>query len=258
MKFLKLFSLGLILGFSFTSCTPDTTSDPKPVVEKEYAQFGFIHAATDVAGVDVSLDGSKKTTALVTYGSTMPYAQTELVTGAKTKVAVTVGTTTLADSFAINSATSSVSKKVGFLAIAYLDSAANRAPKLYTFTNDLALPTGTKAKINVVHLVADAAKTALDVRYVAPGGVATATSPAIASGLAFRTISSFVEVDPGTYDMKFLKFGGNGSLFITQTGTTSGAANVKLESGKIYTVVMRGLDAATAERGIRLTVFNHN
>jgi hypothetical protein len=258
MKFLKLFSLSLMLGFSFTSCTPDTTNDPTPTV-KEYAQFGFIHAALDVAGVDVTLDGSKKTTALVTYGNTMPYAETELLTGVKTKLAVTVGTTILSDSISINSATLSKSKKVGFLTIAYNDSAAARSPKLYTFTNDLAAPTGTKAKINVVHLVADAAKTALDVRYVAPGGVASATSPAIASNVAFKAVSNFVEVDPGTYDMKFLKGGTVTTLFVSPANTgTAGGAGIKLESGKIYTVVMRGLDGGINERNVKLTVFNHN
>jgi hypothetical protein len=257
MKFLKLFSLGLILGFSFTSCTPDTTTDPIPVV-KEYAQFGFIHAALDVAGVDVSLDGSKKTTTSVTYGNTMPYAETEIVAGTKTKVGITIGTATSVDSFLINSATSSKSKKIGFLTIAYNDSAATRAAKIYTFSNDLAAPTGTKAKINVVHLVADAAKTALDVRYVAPGGVASATSPSIASGIAFKAVSNFVEIDPGTYDMKFLK-GGTTTLFVSPANTgVAGGASVKIESGKIYTVVMRGLDAGVNDRNVKLTVFNHN
>jgi hypothetical protein len=257
MKFFKFLSLGLIASLSFTSCGTDAVVDPV-VTPKEFAQFGFIHAATDVAGVDVALDGSKKTTALVTYGNTMPYAQTELVTGAKTKVAVTVGITTLSDSFAINSATSSVSKKVGFLTIAYLDSVAARTPKLYTFTNDLAAPAGTKAKINVVHLVADAAKTALDVRYVAPGAVASLTSPAIATNVPFKAVSTFFEIDPGTYDMKFLKTG-SVTLFVSPANTgTTGGAGVKVESGKIYTVVMRGLDAGIGAKNVGLSIFQHN
>ena len=256
MKFFKFLSLAFVASLSFTSCGTDT---PEPVVvTKEYAQFGFIHAATDVAGVDVALDGSKKTTALVAYGATMPYAQTELVNATKTKIAVTVGTTTLTDSLLINSATNSVSKKFGFLTIAYLDSATVRAPKLYTFANDLAAPTGTKAKINVVHLVADAARTGLDVRYVVPGGVASATSPAIATNVPFRAASTFFEIDPGTYDMKFLKTGGV-TLFVSlaNTGTASGAG-VKVEAGKIYTVVMRGFDAGIGARNVGLSIFQHN
>jgi hypothetical protein len=260
MKFFKLFSLALIASLSFTSCGTDTPVDPT-VVTKEYAQFGFIHAATDVAGVDVALDGSKKTTALVAYGATMPYAQTELVNATKTKIAVTVGTTTLTDSLLINSATNSVSKKFGFLTIAYLDSAVVatvRAPKLYTFANDLAAPTGTKAKINVVHLVADAAKTGLDVRYVTPGAVASTTSPAIATNVQFRAVSTFFEIDPGTYDMKFLKTGGV-TLFVSLANTgTTGGAGVKVEAGKIYTVVMRGFDAGIGARNVGLSIFQHN
>lgn len=257
MKFFKLSLLGLILGFSFTSCTPDTTNDPTPVV-KEYAQFGFIHAALDVLGVDVALDGSKKTTTAVTYGNTMPYAETEIVAGAKTKVGLTIGTTTTVDSFIINSATSSKSKKVGFLTIAYNDSAATRAAKIYTFSNDLAAPTGTKAKINVVHLVADFAKTALDVRYVAPGAVASTTSPKIAENIGFKAVSNFIEVDPGTYDMKFLQ-GGTLNAFVSLANTgAAGGAGIKLESGKIYTVVMRGLYNGSNDRNVKLTVFNHN
>jgi hypothetical protein len=257
MKFFKFLSLGLIASLSFTSCGEDTL--PNPVVAaKEYAQFGFIHAATDVAGVDVALDGSKKTTALVTYGNTMPYAQTELVNATKTKIAVIVGTTTLSDSFSINSATNSVSKKYGFLTIAHLDSVAARSPKLYTFPNDLAAPTGTKAKINVVHLVADAAKTALDVRYVAPGAVASATSPAIATNVPFRAVSTFFEIEQGTYDMKFLKAGGV-TLFVSPANTgTTGGAGVKVEAGKIYTVVMRGLDAGIGAKNVGLSIFQHN
>jgi hypothetical protein len=257
MKFLKLFTLALIASLSFTSCGTDASVDPV-VVPKEFVQFGFIHAATDVAGVDVALDGSKKNTALVTYGTTMPYAQTELVAATKTKIAVTVGTTTLSDSLLINSATNSVSKKFGFLTIAYLDSVAARTPKLYTFPNDLAAPMGTKAKINVVHLVPDAAKTGLDVRYVAPGAVASATSPAIATNVPFRTVSTFFEIDPGTYDMKFLKTGGV-TLFVSLANTgTTGGAGVKVEAGKIYTVVMRGLDAGINTRNVGLTIFQHN
>jgi hypothetical protein len=253
MKFLKYLSICSIFVFGLSSCGADTASDPIPVV-KEYAQFGFVHAALDVAGVDVSLDGSKKTTAVVTYGGTMPYAQTEIVTGVKTKVAVGP----LVDSFLINSGTSSVSKKVGFLTIAYLDSAAARTAKIYTFANDLAAPAGTKAKINVVHLVADAAKTPLDVRYVAPGGVASATSPAIASNVPFKAVSSFIEVDPGTYDMKFLRVNSL-NLFVSPANTgATGGAGIKLESGKIYTVVMRGSDAGIGDKNIKLTIFNHN
>jgi hypothetical protein len=257
MKFLKLLSLALIASLSFTSCGADTTPEPV-VVAKEYAQFGFVHAATGVAGVDVALDGSKKTTALVAYGATMPYAQTELVAATKTKIAVTVGTTTLSDSFSINSATNSVAKKFGFLTIAYLDSAAARGPKLYTFSNDLAAPAGTKAKINVVHLVADAAKTGLDVRYVAPGAVAALTSPAIATDVQFKAVSNFFEIDPGTYDMKFLKKGGV-TLFVSPANAgVTGGAGVKVEAGKIYTVVMRGLENGIGATNVGLSIFQHN
>jgi hypothetical protein len=257
MKFLKLFSLALIASLSFTSCGTDAPVDPV-VVAKEFVQFGFIHAATGVDGVDVALNGAKKNSALVAYGTTMPYAQAELVAATKTKIAVTVGATTLSDSLLINSATNSVSKKFGFLTIAYLDSAAARAPKLYTFPNDLAAPAGTKAKINVVHLVADAAKTGLDVRYVAPGAVASATSPAIATNVPFKAVSTFFEIDPGTYDMKFLKTGGV-TLFVSpaNTGTASGAG-VKVEAGRIYTVVMRGLDAGIGAKNVGLSIFQHN
>ncbi len=260
MKATKILFLTISAALSIlvTSCGTDVVDNPVIPAPKEFAQFGFVHAALDVNPVDISLDGVKKTTTPVAYGAVSPYFETELKSGVATKIEVSIGATVaLSESLNINAATLAKSQNIGFLAIAYLDSTTARTPKLLTFSNDLKAPSGVNAKVNVVHLVPDAARTKLDVRYVAPGAVANATSPSIATGVEFAKKTEFFELPQGKYDLKFLQ-NGTTNLFVSLANTASEKGEgFDVKAGEIYTIIMRGTSAGANEKNVKLTYFKH-
>jgi LPXTG-motif cell wall-anchored protein len=88
--------------------------------------------------------------------------------------------------------------------------------------DNLAAPSGTKAKVRVLHFSPDAP--AVDVK--------VANGPTLLSNLAFPNASNYLEVDPGTYDIQVTPAGGS-DVVLNLAGT-------QLQAGIVYDVFAVG------------------
>ena len=241
MNFSKFLALAFAASSLFlTSCAKDDTT-PTPVV-KEYAKVMLFHGATDAAAINLVIDGVTKNTDSLKYGSATAYNQVEL-TGKRIPIASTYaksGTKIGLDSALMN-------KNVGYSYFVYQENDAAKTVAMIKAVDDLTLPAAGKGRIRFVHLIPDA-QVDIDVQLVAPGGVATTVNNF--TKVKFKDILNFIDVAPGTYDIK-----------VKLTGTTQlllSAANIVIADGKLYTYIARGYANAIAPRGAVITVINNN
>jgi hypothetical protein len=223
------------------SCGSDPVT-PTPVV-KDYAKVMLFHGATDAAAVNLQIDGVTKGDS-IKYGVATTYYQVELTAGKKVvtsglvaKSGVKIGT----DSLLMN-------KDVGYSYFVYQENDAAKTISMIKSVDDLAAPTAGKARIRLVHLIPDLS-TGIDYELVATGGVATTRSDF--TNVKFKDIKNFIDVTPGTYDMK-VKLTGTTQLLLT------GAISVTIADGKLYTYVARGYANTVAPRGGAISTVNNN
>ncbi|TGE21877.1 DUF4397 domain-containing protein [Hymenobacter aquaticus] len=109
-------------------------------------------------------------------------------------------------------------------------------------TDDLTPPSTGKAKIRLVHLGVSVANV---VNLSVPAPLAGNTD--VVTGVAFGTPSSFVEINPGPYNLAVSV--GSGLTATTEASVGDGNGNTGVtrnyEAGKIYTVVLRGIKNTT-------------
>ena len=240
------FSKFLALAFAasslfLTSCAKDTAV-VTPVV-KEYAKVMLFHGATDAAAINLQIDGVTKNTDSLKYGVATAYNQVEL-TGKRIPIASTYaksGTKIALDSALMN-------KDVAYSYYVYQESDAAKTVAVIKAVDDLTLPAAGKGRIRLIHLIPDVAS-GIDVELVAVGGVATTRSDF--TNVKFKDIKNFIDVAPGTYDMK-VKVTGSVQLLITSTIT------VTIAQGKLYTYVARGYGNVVAPRGAAISTINNN
>ncbi|MBL7816808.1 MAG: DUF4397 domain-containing protein [Saprospiraceae bacterium] len=224
----------------FSSCQPDTE---EPVVVKEYGKIQVFHAAVDARAIDFQVDGSKINADSIVYGKGTNYYEALLTTGKKTVFKVVSsksGAVVSTDSLALNTT------DVGYSVFVYQDKDAAKTVRTLYGPDNLLAPAAGKAKVRLVHLIPDV-NVNIDVEAVAPGGVATINSQF--PNVPFPKISDFVELTNGTYDLKF-KISGQTNVLFT-------VPNVVVESGKIYTLVARGLANAVAPRGQAVSIITN-
>ena len=238
------FSKFLALAFAasslfLTSCGKDEAV-PTPVV-KEYAKVMLFHGATDAAAVNLQIDGVTKTTDSLKYGVATAYNQVEL-TGKK----IVIGVLGAKSGAKIYTDSASMNKDVGYSYFAYQESDAARTVAVIKAVDNLVLPAAGKGRIRLIDLIPDS-PVGLDFELVATGGVSTTRSDF--ANVKFKDIRDFIDVAPGTYDLK-----------VKPTGTTTASftASVTIASGKLYTFVARGYINVVAPRGAVVTVVNNN
>ncbi len=240
------FSKFLALAFAasslfLTSCAKDDVV-VTPVV-KEYAKVMLFHGATNAAAINLVIDGVTKNTDSLKYGSATAYNQVEL-TGKR----IPIGATYAKSGTKIGLVDSALmSKNVAYSYYVYQENDAAKTVAMIKAVDDLTLPAAGKGRIRFVHLIPDA-QVDIDVQLVTPGGVATTVSNF--TKVKFKDILNFIDVTPGTYDVK-----------VKLTGTTQllfSAANIAIADGKLYTYIARGYANDIAPRGAVLTVINNN
>jgi hypothetical protein len=133
-----------------------------------------------------------------------------------------------------------------------------QSPDVLVTTDNLTRPASGKAAVRVVHMSPDAG--ALDIAGQLTTGTA-AVAPVLFSNLAYKTSTAFTEINGGFYRMEVRPNGATTKLStFTQNNQTlpsfvpGGSAitdfSMNLESGKMYTLVVRGYrDNATATVG---------
>lgn len=224
-----------------TSCGSDPVT-PTPVV-KDYAKVMMFHGATDAAAVNLQIDGATKGDS-IKYGVATTYNQVELTAGKKVVVSSLVaktGAKIITDSLLMN-------KDVGYSYFVYQESDVAKTVNMIKSVDDLTLPAAGKGRIRLVHLIPDLA-VGIDVELVATGGVATSRSDF--ANVKFKDIKNFIDVTPGTYDMK-VKITGTTQLLLTAP------ISVTIADGKLYTYVARGYSNAVSPRGGAITTINNN
>lgn len=128
-----------------------------------------------------------------------------------------------------------------------------QAPDVLVTEDNFTRPVAGKASIRFVHMSPDTGPIDLA---TAPFGTTTAPT-ALISNLAFKNASQFVTVDAGGYRLSIRPTGGTTPIptftsstaitneqilptWISMATSTSNEFNLKFESGKVYTMVLRG------------------
>ncbi|SHI71862.1 protein of unknown function [Hymenobacter daecheongensis DSM 21074] len=229
---LVLTALPAVLAFAGCGKDDDPVVTPAP----EQGRVSAFHmAASANVGVKVLVDDVDKAT--LTYGQNSGYQG--INTGAHTlKVNVaSSGANALTQAL-------TVEKDKSYSYFAYANAPTTVAGLL--IPDDLTAPSAGKAKIRFVHL-GQGSLTPLKL----------STTVASVADIAntetqFANASSFVEILPGSYNIAVTS--GPASVVVTNVGDGSGSgtvANKTYESGKIYTVVLRGITGALVDPALQ-------
>lgn len=205
-----------LLAVSLSSCKKDQNNDVTTIPS---ALISVIDASPDAGALDFYLDNNKANNTPIVYGSGLDYLRA--YTGKRTAMFYLSGTTqkVKADTMTL---------KDGKFYSLFLSNVASKPDYLLT-TDTLTNPGTSSASIRVVNLSPDAPTIDL----VIQGGATLATNK------AYRTLSSFATIAPGTYTFEF-----------RQRGTTTVLAtlsSVRITGASIYTVWLQGLASSTVD-----------
>lgn len=211
----------------FGACSKDDT--PAPPAPDQGRIYAYHAAASANVGVKVLIDDVEK--ANITYGQNSGYQSVN--TGARI-VKVNLAST---NAQAIAPQTVTVEKDKSYSYFAYANAPTTVAGLF--IPDDLVIPAASagKARIRLVHLGQGA-----------PNAVRLSTTVAGIADIAgtdtqFANASGFVDIIPGMYNVAVTT--GNPSSVVVNVGDGSGTgtvANKNYEAGKIYTVLVRGIN----------------
>lgn len=211
------------VALAFASCgnddddTPATPSQGRVLVS---------HAAAS-ANVAVKALANDIELSQVTYGQTAGYVNA--ATGSPTiKINVASSNQTAA------SQTLTIDRDQNYSVFAY--AATPTTVGILTTPDDLTAPASGQAKIRVVHVALNAPSPVKLSQQTIAGPVDIAGVAA-----AFPTVSSFVTVPIGSYNLLVTAGSTSTTVVAVGDGTGSGTGNKTYEAGKIYTVLVRGI-----------------
>ena len=214
MLYFKFFVILVLLSIViFTvGCESDNNSTPtNPTVSK--SKIRVVHTSYDAPAVDVRVDGAVAISGL-SYGESSGY--TEVTSGTRNVKVSPAGSTT------------------PVVIEADLTIAANKEYTVYAVntlasieaivSEDSRTPNFSKAKIRFVHASPDAP--AVDIK------LNNGSGPAVFSNASFKDITSYIEVDAGSY-----------SFVATPTGSATEVIvfdPIAIQNGQVYTVIAHG------------------
>ncbi|UOQ98401.1 DUF4397 domain-containing protein [Hymenobacter sp. 5317J-9] len=214
-----------------------------PVVEQGQVKF---HHAAPSANLDVKFLADDAEKATLAYGANSGYQG--VPAGSRTlKVNVaTSGQNAVTQSVAVE-------KDKNYSYFAYSPGATTAVSGLFV-NDDLTTPASGKAKIRLVHLGQGQASPLRLTQRLAVG------SQAITADVPFGTASPFVEINAGTYNIDVSA--GNPSvavLYVAEgNGSGSTTASKNYESGKIYTVLVRGYTSLDPNLAPKVVLIQNN
>lgn len=219
--------LPLLALFSIAFVACDKDDDP---VKKGSSNVMAVHASPDAAAVAFYLDKSKITAATLNYGESTNYVST---TAGKRKAEFRGGQ----DNAVLASQEVDLGEKKNYTV--FLAGAVG-ASEVVAVEDDLAVPSPGRAKVRFINLSPDDTK--LDIKLKDKDKLAT--------GRAYKSVSNFLEVDPGVVRYEVLNTQDNALIFTMPDFT--------LEAGKIYTIWIKGSKngVGNAELGAKLIVHN--
>lgn len=187
------------------------------------ARVRVVHASPNTPAVDVYVDGAK-TLSAVTFFSASPYLS---VPAGNRRIQVTPAGQPAASGPIDQTVSVNADTAYTIAAVGLLGGAGGQALRPVPSIDDLSGPATGKAKIRVYHFSPDTP--AVGVRVV--GG------SILVSTLDFPNASSYVEVDPGTYNLE---------VFVAPAGPVAlTLPNVVLKAGTIYEFAAVGQSTAS-------------
>ncbi|MHA4893729.1 DUF4397 domain-containing protein [Pedobacter sp. PWIIR3] len=226
MKIKTLFT-ALALTATLSSCMKDEEFTPQPV-----AGLSIIHASPTTEKLDFYVDNSKANLGVdFAYGTKVDYLN--LFPGQR-KLSITkkgVQTILKSENFTLDAS-------VGYslFVAGQLENVS-----LLLLKDDLNLPVAGKARIRFVNLSPDAPALSLAI---------SGKDTDLFTNKLFKEYSTFESIDAAEKVTFNLKNKETGAVEAT-------LADVKIESGRIYTIWVKGLKAATDDNKIGLAVFQH-
>jgi hypothetical protein len=196
------------------------------------------HAAAAAAGTPVTVFVNDQQGGQLNYGQTGTY------------FAINAGTPTLSvrnGSQVVASKVLTVAKDQNYSAYVYSPNANIGSANLLVVPDDLTAPTGTTAKVRLVHLgVGVDSPVRLTVPAATPGGNSTDLTPDV----AFENASGFAVLNAGSFNLSVTKSTSGSStrtpVIAVGDGSGSGTGSKTFEAGKIYTVLVRGISTSVA------------
>lgn len=215
------------------ACGKDDKPAPAPVDQGRIIAY---HAAASAnVGIKVLIDDAEKAT--LTYGQNSGYQAVN--TGGRS-IKVNVASS---GANALNQAVT-VEKDKNYSYFAYAATATTVAGLLVT--DELSAPAAGQAKIRLVHLGQGAASPLKLSSSSVAGQVDVANI-----NVAFANASPFVEIPVGSYNLSVTT--GPQSTVVANVGDGSGAGTgtKAYESGKIYTIILRGISGALVDPALQ-------
>jgi hypothetical protein len=227
------------------SCSKSDTPAPTPV---DTGKVLFSHAAA-AANTQITAFANDQQTGQLNYGDNTSYVG---VNTGNAAIRINNGSTVIANQ------TLPITKDQNYSVFVYSPTATIGSAALLTIPDNLTAPASGTAKVRIVHLgVGATTPVRLSIPAATPGGAPTDLTPDVAFGAA----SEYVLLNAGSP-----------SLIVTSTatprtqvvavgdGTGSGTGTKAFESGKIYTIVVRGIagTAVPAAQQVKAVIIQNN
>jgi hypothetical protein len=218
------------------SCGKDDDPAVPPVADAGKIN-AYHQAASANVGVKVLFDDAEKAT--LTYGQSSNYQSVN--TGSRTiKINVASSGTTAATQ------TVTVEKDKNYSYFAYANTASTVAGLF--LTDDLTAPTSGNAKIRLVHLAQGSVSTPLKISSTSVAGLVDVSGVNVLFAGAAPTAgasvgaSEFVSIPAGSYNLSVTTGTPSISVAAVGDGTGAGTGTKNYESGKVYTIIYRGIN----------------
>ncbi|MCI1188522.1 DUF4397 domain-containing protein [Hymenobacter sp. DH14] len=210
------------------ACSKTDTPAPTPAVDQ--GRVLISHAAA-AANTQITAFANDQQVAQLNYGQSTAYTN---VNAGNATIRINNG------SAVVSTQTVAVAKGQNYSVFAYSPTATIGSASLLAIPDDLTAPAAGTAKVRLVHLGVGAAT---PVRLSIPAATPTGTPNDLTTDVAFGTASAFVVVNAGALSLSVTPAAAPRTPVVAMVGdgTGAGTGSKTFESGKIYTVVVRGI-----------------
>jgi hypothetical protein len=215
------------LSVTLTACSKDDDNITPPQI----SGLSVIHASPTTEKLDFYVENTKANTAEFAYTNKIDYLN--LYSGTRRVLITKKGQTT---SLLTEGLTLEPQKGYSLFICDKLETV-----KFLLIKDDLTVPAAGKAKVRFVHLSPDAPALNLAI---------AGKDTDLFTDKSFKGYSDFVNIDPAEKVTFNVKNKADGAV-------AASIADVKIEAGKIYTVWVKGLKAATDDTKLGVVVFEH-
>lgn len=212
------------------ACSKTDTPAPTPAVDQ--GRVLISHAAA-AANTQITAFANDQQVGQLNYGQSTAYGNVN--TGNAT-IRINNGSAVVA------SQAVTIAKDQNYSVFAYSPTATIGSAALLAISDDLAAPATGTAKVRLVYLGVGGAT---PVRLSIPAATPTGTPTDLTPDVAFGTASSFTVVNVGALNLSVTTAAAPRTPVVAVgDGTGAGTGSKTFESGKIYTIVVRGISGS--------------